>query len=75
MKQRIQYELTEEQMTALLDAIQPVAYIVIGGTPPPSLQDRANAAWQKLGDELGFEWETVLPVPGLNQRVISAVPK
>lgn len=72
---RTNFTMTEEQEKRLLDAMKPVPYIFIGGLAPRSQQENANDAWRTLADELGFEWNTVEPVPGKGQRVFSAIVK
>lgn len=71
---RRDYEMTEEQLQKLLDAMKPVPYMVIGGTVPRSQQDNANAAWEALGDEMGFDGMSVRP-NGKGDRFFSAIPK
>ncbi len=66
------YEMTEKQLATLMDACKPVPYIVAGGTPPMSPQERANAAWRRLGDEMGFDFNTVKPDPGKCDRFFHA---
>lgn len=75
MAERREYEMTEEQLEKILEASKPVPYIMVGGMPPPSPQEVANAAWSRLGDELGFQYMTVQPVPGKGERFFTAVPK
>lgn len=58
---RCEYEMSDEQYKALLEAFKPTPVILIGGIEPMSAQRRANIAWQKLGAEIGFRWETVQP--------------
>lgn len=69
------YTMTDEQLETLLDACKPVPYMIIGGHAPRSPQENANDAWKRLGDELGFDWETVRPVPGESQKVFEAEEK
>jgi hypothetical protein len=71
----MRYEITKEQLETILEACKPVPYIVVGGVPPESPQERANRAWKRLGDELGFHFMTVRPIPGQPQTVFEAVPK
>lgn len=71
---RTEYEMTEAQERALLDACKPVAAMMIGGVGPSSPQENANRAWAALGAEMGFQPETVRPVQGKGQRFFSAVP-
>jgi hypothetical protein len=72
--ERREYEMSEERHKRLLDACRPVPYIVVGGVPPTSPQENANAAWRSLADELGFDWTTVKPVPGKSSAFFTAVP-
>jgi hypothetical protein len=69
---RKEFELTQEQFDELMAASQPVPYIVVGGHPPMSPQESANRAWKKLGEELGFEYMTVQPVPGKSTHFFTA---
>ena len=59
---RREYELTKEQHEAIISASQPVPYLVMGGIPPRSPQENANAAWERLGRELGFDHMSVRPL-------------
>ena len=62
---RKQFTLTKEQHEKILDASGPVPYLLVsGGRPPPSPQEIANAVWEALGIELGFEYMSVRPVEG-----------
>lgn len=74
MTTRKEFEMTPEQFSTLLEAIQPTPYIVVGGIPPMSVQERANAAWRKLGKEVGFDGGTAQPIPGKDSRWFSAIP-
>ena len=58
---RKEYEMTKAQYYAILAASQPVPYLVAGGIEPATPQENAHRAWQALGKELGFDWETVRP--------------
>ena len=69
---RKEFKLTQEQLDTLLDACKPVPYmlilptlhLLIGGIAPRSPQENANAAWAKLGLELGFDSMSVRPING-----------
>ena len=74
MYPRTNYEMTTDDLSALLAAMKPVPYIVIGGRPPRSQQDNANEAWAALGEKMGFDSMTVQPIPGKGDRFFSAVP-
>lgn len=72
---RKEYKLTDEQMKRLLDACQPVPYLVFNGIAPRSPQENANAAWCALGQEIGFDGMTVEPVHGKDQTCFTAEEK
>jgi predicted TIM-barrel fold metal-dependent hydrolase len=61
MADRVEFELSDEEFAAILDASRPVPYIVVGGVEPRTSQQNANAAWQRLAAERGFKWDTVRP--------------
>ena len=71
---RREYEMTEDQLKRLLEACRPVPYMIFGGREPRSPQENANAAWQELGREMGFDGMSVQPVPGKGQRFFTALP-
>lgn len=56
-----QYQMTQEQYNTILEASKPVPYMVFNGIPP---HNDAKAAWQRLGKELGFKWDTARPIEG-----------
>jgi hypothetical protein len=62
------YRMTKEQFKRLTDACRPVPYMVFGGMAPRSPQENANDAWHDLARELGFDWGTVKPLPGGDER-------
>ena len=67
--------MSEADFVELLDASKPTVCIKIGDYVPASPQENANRAWRKLGDKMGFMWDTVQPIPGQPPRFFSAVPK
>ncbi len=69
---RREYELTEEELQSLHEACKPVPYLIIGGRPPRSPQEKANAAWRKLAIARGFVWDTVKPIDGACDRHFTA---
>lgn len=71
MGERKKFRMTEEQHETLLEACQPVRYMVVGGVPPRSPQENANAAWAVLGRELSFDSLTVEP-DGADNRDFTA---
>ncbi len=74
MYPRTNYEMTEADLQAILDACKPVPAMMIGGTLPASPQENANSAWQRLGSKMGFDHMTVQPIAGKGNRFFSAVP-
>lgn len=76
MYPRTEYEMTQDDLDAILDASKPTpAMFLSGGTPMfDTPQENANRAWQRLGERLGFDHMTVRPIAGTGQRFFSAVP-
>jgi hypothetical protein len=76
MYPRTRYEMTDDDLKTILAASKPTPVMFLsGGTPMGgSQQENANAAWSALGKKMGFDYMTVRPVPGENQRVFTAVP-
>jgi len=71
--ERKDYEMTEADLAKILEACKPVRYMLVGGIPPRSPQENANAAWAELGRRMGFDHMTVAPT-GRGDRSFSAVP-
>jgi len=69
---RKMFTLTDDQYAKLLDACNPVPHMVVGGWEPTSPQERANAAWCELGQEMGFDGMSVRPEPGNDGKNFSA---
>ena len=55
--------MTEKQYNKVLEASQPVPMIALQCGTPRSAQEKANQAWKKLGDEMGFKYMTTKPGP------------
>ncbi len=53
------FEMTEEQLGALLDACKSAPLVATHCGPVMTPQERANNAWRDLGEELGFDFMTV----------------
>lgn len=68
---RKDFEMTEEDLETLLEAMKPVPMIMLQCGEPPSQQERVNAAWKHLGDKMGFKYMTVQP-NGKGDRFFSA---
>lgn len=69
-----EFEMTEADYAALLEACEPVPYLVANGVGPSSPRERVMAVWCELGERMGFDYETAAP-SGKGQRVFLAVPK
>lgn len=69
-----EFEMTDAQFEEILQACQPVPLIALQCGPAPTQQDYANRAWQKLGAEMGFVWDTVRPITGKGQKFFLAKP-
>ena len=74
MYPKTNYEMTQADCDALLEAMKPVPYMVVGGVVPRSPQENANAAWAALGKKMGFNYMTVRPIAGKGMLHFSAVP-
>lgn len=74
---RREYQLTEEQHARLMKASEPTPAMCLSGGQPmfPTPQQNANAEWARLGNELGFIWDTVEPVPGKSDYFFTAEVK
>jgi len=68
------FKLSPEQLERLIEASQPVPYMIIGGVAPRSPTSKAERVWQDLGKEMGFDWGTVKPIDGFGQEFFSAEP-
>ena len=66
-----EFEMSQEQLDQLKAACKPVPMIALNCGTPSSPQANANAAWKRLGDEMGFDHMTVEP-NGKGQRFFSA---
>jgi len=66
------FEMTEADLAALLEAMKPVPMIALQCGAPRSQQENANAAWALLGKKMGFDPMTVAP-NSRGDRFFSAV--
>lgn len=71
---RKEFEMSQAQLDALMDACKPVPMMMLQCGTPSSPQENANAAWQRLGVELGFKHMTVGPVIGKGSLFFTAEP-
>lgn len=70
----MRYEMSEEQLQKIMDASEPVPMIALHCGPITSPQENANRAWQELGREMGFKWDTARPIRGEDHRIFTAEP-
>jgi aromatic ring-opening dioxygenase catalytic subunit (LigB family) len=70
------YELTDEQHARLLKASDATPAMWLSGGQPmfPTPEENADAEWKRLGEELGFIWDTARPVHGKSDHFFSAEP-
>ena len=71
---RVEYQMTEADLETIFEAIKPVPMIMLQCGSPPSQQERANAAWAALGKKMGFDGDTVKPMPLKGNLFFTAVP-
>ena len=74
MSEKQEFEMTEEQQKKLLESMQPVPLIMLQCGSPPSQQENANRAWERLGKEMGFQHMTVTPLVDKSDRFFLATP-
>jgi len=74
MRLRKAFTMTQEQLDKLLDACAPVPMIALHCGRQVSQQERANAAWRKLGEEMEFDYMSVKP-NGEDQKCFTAYAK
>ena len=74
MYPRVNYEMTEKDLEAIMEACKPVPMIMLQCGSPRSQQENANDAWAALGKKMGFDHMTVEPVSGKGNRFFTAVP-
>ncbi len=69
-----EYEMTDEDLAALMDASKPTPAMWGSGGKPlfGTPQENANHAWGRLGEKLGFKPTTVRPAPGKGQKFFMA---
>ena len=74
MTERIEYEMSPDDLADLLQASKPTPVIKIGSYVPPTPQENANTAWRRLGERMGFDPMTARPIDGKGPRFFTAVP-
>ena len=67
-----EFELTDEEYNELLEACKPTRCMMIGSYAPPTPQENANRAWQRLGEKHGFDYMTVRPIPNKDSKFFTA---
>lgn len=69
---RQKFEMTQEDLDKLISAGKQIPLIMLHLGMPRSPQERANDAWRELGERMGFEYMTVLPIDGESPRFFTA---
>lgn len=72
---RREYEMSQDDFNALIEASKPVPLIMLQCGPAQSQQERANAAWKALGDKMGFKHLSVAPIAEKSNLFFTAEPK
>ena len=73
MHPRTNYEMTQADLEKLFESMKSAPMIMLQCGTPRSQQENANAAWEALGERMGFDHMTVQPT-GRGDRFFSAVP-
>ena len=69
---RREFEMSEHDLSVILDACKPVPCMKIGSYLPRTPQENANDAWAALGRKMGFQHMTVKPISGKGDRFFTA---
>ena len=69
---RKNFTMTQAQYDKIIEACRPVPMIMLQCGNPPSQQERANAAWEALGREMGFDGRSVAPADSDNRLKFTA---
>ena len=72
MTDRTEFEMTDDDLAKLMDAMKPVPLIMLQCGTRASPQERANAAWAELGRKMGFNPMTVKPPSGKGPKFFTA---
>lgn len=72
MGERVNFEMTAEDLATLLESMKPAPAIMLQCGPLRSVQESANEAWARLGKKMGFDPMTVQPM-GRGDRFFSAI--
>ena len=68
----MRFRMTQEQYDKIIEACKPVPMIMLQCGNPPSQQENANRAWERLGGEMGFDSKTVQATSGDDPLVFDA---
>lgn len=69
-----QYRMTDEEHKRLVDACQPVPYMVFGGVPPESPRDKALRVWDEVANRVGCVASTIEPANTGDDKDFMATP-
>lgn len=70
-----EFEMTQEDHAALIEACRAPVAIALNCGMPRSQQENANAAWEALGKKMGFDHMTVRPSRHGQERFFWAEPR
>lgn len=54
-----QYRLTDSELNEIMEASQPVRYMVIGGYEPESPRERAMRVWNKIAEKYNIDVDSI----------------
>ena len=69
---RQEFEMTDADLVAVMDACKPVMLIALQCGMPRSPQENANDAWADLGEKMKFDSTDVRPISGKGPKFFSA---
>ena len=72
---RQEFEMTQADYDAIIEACKPVPLIMLQCGMPRSQQECANDAWEALGKKMGFDYMSVAPIAEKTKLHFSAEPK
>ena len=71
------YDVSQEQINVIKHASRPTPVMYLSGGRPmgPTARENVNTAWRRLGEELGFDYMTVVRIPEVPETAFMAEPK
>lgn len=68
-----EFEMSQQDLEELYEACKAVPLIALNCGIPPTPQEMANKAWEKLGIKMGFDYMSVKP-SNKGDRFFTAIP-